>query len=282
VSGYAAALAGLSAAGAAAAAAGWAHVHGRSALMVPLLGDRARQRPEARAWLERARSSRAARGLVPVGAAALGALIAGPPGAIIGLVSGAVTPSWIRRRNAARLAAQLESQLPQAVSAMSAGLRAGLSLPQSIRFASEEVGPPLSDELGEVARSEGLGVPLSTSLRDWTRPDRSRDLRLVGGILQLHRRTGGDLPGVLDQLSETLRDRSDASRELRGYTAQARLSGAILGGLPIGFFLFLSISSRDDIAGAYRTPIGGAAIVLGLVLEGLAFLWIRRLLRGSL
>ncbi|MDP9295081.1 MAG: type II secretion system F family protein, partial [Actinomycetota bacterium] len=210
---------------------------------------------------------------------ALGALVAGPPGAALGLVAGITIPLWIRRRNAAKGAAALEEQLPDAVSAMSAGMRSGMSLSQSIRFAAGEVAPPLSRTLGELVEREQLGVPLAASLEDWTKPDLSHDLRLVGGILQLHRRTGGDLPAVLDQLAETLRNRADATRELRGYTAQARLSGAILGGLPIGFFLFLSLTSRNDIAAAYRTPIGGGAILVGLILEALAFVWIRHLLR---
>jgi tight adherence protein B len=216
---------------------------------------------------------------VALGGVLLGALVAGPPGAALGLAAGVATPLWLRRRNAAREAAAMEGQLPEAVSAMSAGMRAGMSLSQSIRFASGEVGPPLSNMLGDLVEREQVGVPLASSLEDWTQPGRSRDLRLVGGILQLHRRTGGDLPAVLDQLAETLRDRADATRELRGYTAQARLSGAILGGLPIGFFLFLSLTSRNDIAAAYRTPIGSGAIVVGLILEALAFVWIRRLLR---
>jgi tight adherence protein B len=214
-----------------------------------------------------------------VGGGLLGALVAGPPGAALGLAAGIATPLWIRRRNAVKEAAALEEQLPEAVSAMTAAMRAGMSLSQSIRFAAGEVPPPLSRTLGELVEREQLGVPIAASLEGWTKPDRSRDLRLIGGILQLHRRTGGDLPAVLDQLAETLRNRADATRELRGYTAQARLSGAILGGLPIGFFMFLSLTSRNDMAAAYRTPIGGGAIVVGLILEALAFVWIRRLLR---
>jgi Flp pilus assembly protein TadB len=62
-------------------------------------------------------------------------------------------------------------------------------------------------------------------------------------------------------------------------TAQARLSGAILGLLPIGFFLFLSATSRGDVAAAYRSSTGATAIVLGLAMQAAAFAWIRRLLR---
>ena len=66
--------------------------------------------------------------------------------------------------------------------------------------------------------------------------------------------------------------------EVRALTAQARLSGAILGLLPIGFFLFLWTTSRRDIVGAFHEPAGIAAMVVGLALEGIAFVWIRRLL----
>jgi tight adherence protein B len=216
------------------------------------------------------------------GGALAGLVLGGPPGAALGLGAGLVIPVWLRRRAAARDAAALVDQLPDAVSNMSAGMRAGLSLSRSIGFAADEATSPLAPVLRELVDREGLGVPLAASLEGWTQPDRPRDLRLVGGILQLHRRTGGDLPRVLEQLAATLRERADAARELRGYTAQARLSGTILGGLPIGFFLFLSLTSRNDIAAAYQTPIGAGAIVLGLILEGAAFVWIRSLLRVDL
>jgi tight adherence protein B len=104
------------------------------------------------------------------------------------------------------------------------------------------------------------------------------DARLVVGVLTLHRRSGGDLPHVLDQVAATLRERSEAAREVRALTAQARLSGAILGLLPIGFFAFLWTTSRANIEGAFGSPIGITAIVIGVVLECIAFLWIRSLL----
>ena len=84
---------------------------------------------------------------------------------------------------------------------------------------------------------------------------------------------------VLDQLAKTLTERRAAAQEVHALTAQARLSGAILGFLPIGFFLFLSLTSRDQIDAAFRTPSGIASVVIGFGLQGLAFLWIRRLLR---
>ena len=71
---------------------------------------------------------------------------------------------------------------------------------------------------------------------------------------------------------------SAIAREVRSLTAQARLSAWILGLLPVGFFSFLWLTARDEIEGALSTPIGLACIVVGLALEGGAFLWIRSLL----
>jgi tight adherence protein B len=83
---------------------------------------------------------------------------------------------------------------------------------------------------------------------------------------------------VLDGLAGTLRERRAAFRDLRALTAQARLSGVILGMLPIGFFGFLLLTSRREMLDAIATPLGGAALGIGLALELLAFLWIRHLL----
>jgi tight adherence protein B len=75
-----------------------------------------------------------------------------------------------------------------------------------------------------------------------------------------------------------LQERRAAAREVRALTVQARLSGVILGILPVGFLAFLWLTSRRDIEGAFATPAGLASISLGLVLEGAAYLWIRKLL----
>ena len=121
-------------------------------------------------------------------------------------------------------------------------------------------------------------MPLDDAMKAWTVEVDTDDARLLAGVLTLHRRSGGDLPSVLDEVAGTLRERRAAVGEVRALTAQARLSGTILGVLPFGFFAFLWLTSRSEIEGAFRSPAGLAAITVGLVLEVLAFLWIRHLL----
>jgi tight adherence protein B len=179
---------------------------------------------------------------------------------------------------AGHLAAARDEQLADTVRAIASALRAGLSVPQSLAYAAGEAAPPLDASLRDVVDALDVGVPSDEALDRWADAVGTDDARLVAGVLHLHRRSGGDLPVVLDQVAETLRDRRAATREVRALTAQARLSGAILGVLPIGFFGFLWLTSRQEIEGALATPAGLGAVLLGLTLEGLAFLWIRKLL----
>jgi tight adherence protein B len=217
--------------------------------------------------------------VAPAGGAMVGWLVAGIPGAVAGGIGGLAAPGMVRRRRAATRAALLEDQLAEAVSSLAAGLRAGLSLTRAIAFAAAEAEEPLASSFAHVTDRTDLGVPLDRALTAWASATRSADARLLTGVLALHRRTGGELPAVLDGVSVTLRERRAAAREVRALTAQARLSGAILGLLPIGFFLFLSVTSRDDVVAAFHSTAGIAAIAVGLVMQGLAFVWIRLLLR---
>jgi tight adherence protein B len=190
-----------------------------------------------------------------------------------------VGPTVLARRRRALRAEAVAEQLGEAVAAIAAGVRAGLSLPQAIGFAADEGEPPLSHSLRDVLERTDMGLRLEESLDALARWHGGRDGRLVVSVLQLHHRTGGDLPRVLDQVRRTLADRRAAAREVRSLTAQARLSGAIVGLLPVGFFLFLSATSPEQMAAAYRSPWGLTAIAVGLVLETVAFVWIRALLR---
>jgi tight adherence protein B len=210
--------------------------------------------------------------------AVLGVAIAGSVGLALGAACAAILVEGSARRRSKRATALRDEQLADAVRSITAALRAGLSVAQSLAYAANEAEQPLRASLHELVDGLDLGVPLDDALASWSALVDSEDARLLSGVLRLHRRSGGDLPTVLDHVATTLSERRAAAREIRALTSQARLSGAILGLLPIGFFAFLWLTSRRDIEGAFRSPAGLAAIAVGLTMEGLAFVWIRRLL----
>jgi tight adherence protein B len=210
--------------------------------------------------------------------ATLGYVLSGVAASIVGAGLGVAAFRARERRRSRALASERDEQLVDAVGSVTAAIRAGRSVPQAISFAAAEAPAPLGESLRRVETALELGTPLDHALEGWAAEVDTGDARLLAGVLTLHRRSGGDLPSVLDEVADSLRERRAGAREVRALTAQARLSGTILGVLPFGFFAFLWLTSRSEIEGALRTPAGIVAIGLGLALEGLAFLWIRRLL----
>jgi tight adherence protein B len=224
-------------------------------------------------------SKRVIVGAAAVGCGCVGALLGGPVVGIAVGVAAAIAPvAMDRKRNAGRRAA-IDGQLLDAVTAVASALRSGRSLGQALTTAADEADDPLCTILAGTAHAASLGVPMDEALDRFADAVGGSDVRLVSGVLKVHRRTGGALAASLDDVARTLADRREAARELRSLTAQARLSAAILGLLPLGFFLFMSVVARRDIESAYRTTAGASAIAIGLALQGAAFVWIRRLLR---
>jgi tight adherence protein B len=208
----------------------------------------------------------------------VGWLIADAPGAVVGVIALESTRRLRGRLRRAKDEAALHEQLADAVRTIVSGLRAGLSIPQALAYTSRTSRAPLGGGLTTLVTAIDAGVPFNEAVDGWATTTGGDDPRLVASVLKLHRRTGGDLPMVLDRVADTLRDRLAARREVRALTAQARLSGVILGALPVGFFGILWLTSRSDIEAALSSPAGLLCVSIGLVLEAAAFVWIRRLL----
>jgi tight adherence protein B len=233
--------------------------------------------PEHRRGDRRLRAARSC--VVTVVAAAIGFAVAGVGGAVAAAIGAVVAPGVRRRRRRVAKAAALEDGLAEAVTAIAAAIRAGRSMSGALEEAASTVGPPLGPRLDALVGRIALGVPVEAAVLDLVQSVPGPDGRLVAAVLGLHQRSGGDAPAVLDRVARTLRERRASAREIRSLTAQARLSGAILGFLPIGFFLFLSLTARADVERALSSTTGLTAILVGLTMQGLAFLWIRLLLR---
>jgi tight adherence protein B len=242
---------------------------------LPETGGRAPTEPRSG---ERRAHASVASFLGTAGGALAGWLLVAPWAAALGALAGLAVARWRSRRTDRRADTARDEQLADVVGALAAAIRSGLSIPQALAYAADESPSPVDRSLRALVDRVDVGEPLGVAVDRWARGIGSDDARLLAGVLRLHRRSGGDLPAVLDQVGATLRDRRAAAREVRALTAQARLSGAILGFLPIGFFAFLWLTSRNDIEGAFRTPAGLTAVTVGLTLEALAFVWIRHLL----
>ncbi len=220
-----------------------------------------------------------AQALGTLGGGLLGLQVAGPVGMAGGVAGGWLVPRALDRRRTGRREELLERQLAEAVETCALAVKSGLSIGQALEFAAAEAHPPMRGLMGELMAERTVGAPLDEALQRFGTSLGTDEGRLFVLILSIHHRSGGNLAAPLQEVASTIQHRTAVRRELRGLTAQGRISGAILGGLPIGFFLVLSATSRRDLAPIYRSPAGIAMLAVGFVLEALAYLWIRRLMK---
>ena len=214
----------------------------------------------------------------PIGAG-VGWTLAGPLGLLVGGGAGAVVPLVRARRQSRQRTEALERDLAQLAATTSLALRSGLSVSQALEFAGGELIGVTRALFEHFLEERHLGVPFDAALDRFGAALGSDDAQLFVLVMSVHARSGGDLAGALDEVATTIRHRVAVRRELRAASTQGRVSGAILGALPIAFFLVLAATSRRQLGPIYRSVPGIAMVTGGLVMEGLAYLWIRRLLR---
>lgn len=239
------------------------------------------ERAAAHGWVHGSGSYAAA--LVGAGlfGAAAGFRLAGPVGGAAGLLA---APRgfevWLERRLQVRRAG-LEGDLRDWVRALAAASRAGLSLRRALSEAGKDIGPALRPYLDRALSTLHGGATLEEVLDGLGADVGSADARLAAAVLTVHLRIGGDLAPLLDDVAETVARRLVARRDLRAITAQGRASGAVLALLPVAFVGLLSGMGGNGLGAFYRTPAGSGLLALGLALQGIGFMWIRRIVGRS-
>ena len=203
---------------------------------------------------------------------------------LIGLLVGFMLPRfWLGRRKGGRLN-KFNKQLPDTITLIANALRAGSSFLQAIELVVRESAPPISTEFGRVIREVNLGLSFDVALENMVRRVRSEDLELMATAISIQHTVGGNLAEILDSIAYTIRERVRIQGEIRTLTAQQRLSGYVVGFLPIGLAGFLFIAAPgfmspmfDDRVSLIGLPGGVIILVFGGFMMFLGFMFIRKI-----
>jgi tight adherence protein B len=154
-------------------------------------------------------------------------------------------------------------QLPDNLQVLASGLRAGHSLVGGLSLVVEESDEPSRSEFRRVIADEQLGVPLEDAIDAVVRRMDNHDLEQVALVAALQRRTGGSAAEVLDRVTETIRERFELRRLVKGLTAQGRLSRWIVSLLPPALMAIISLINPHYLDPLFRTSGGHLLLLLG-------------------
>jgi tight adherence protein B len=147
-----------------------------------------------------------------------------------------------------------------------------------------EAQPPISTEFSRVIREVNLGLPLDDALANLARRVKSDDLDLLTTAIGIHHTVGGNLAEILDTIAYTIRERVRIKGEIKTLTAQQRMSGYVVGFLPVALVILLSVIAPTFMEPMLQKPpellgLPAGMFILGIggVMMAMGFFFIRRI-----
>ena len=161
---------------------------------------------------------------------------------------------------------KFENQLPDLLITIAASLKAGHSFRQGIQSVVDEGTEPAAKEFRRVLTETQLGKTMDDALADLSLRIGSKNLAFVINAVTIQRQIGGTLAGLFDMVADTVRQRQQFGRKVKGLTAMGRMSAYVLVGLPIFMGAVVTLINGKYMAPLYQSGTGQKLLVSGVVM----------------
>ena len=196
---------------------------------------------------------------------------------VIGVVVAFIGPRYVLRYIAEQRLRQFEQQLPDALMMITGALRAGASLPIALDSVASESKPPISQEFGLLLRELRLGVDFGVALASMEKRVPLQDLALVTAGMALSRDVGANLAETLESIAKTIRAKLQMEGKIRSLTAQGKLQGVVMAGLPLLLIVILNFMEPEAMAPLFSEWYGWVTIAVIVVTIAVGYHFIRRI-----
>lgn len=169
-------------------------------------------------------------------------------------------------------------QLATALDMMSRSLKAGHSLAMAVQVVGNEMSEPISGLFKSVYEEQAYGLSIRDALAHMIDRMDTPDLRFFVTSVNIYREIGGNLSEILENLAKTIRERLKIKRQVRVYTAQARLSGYVLAALPVVTAIIFYFMAPDYIGELVEAKLGRMLIAVAVIAQIIGFFIIRKII----
>jgi tight adherence protein B len=187
----------------------------------------------------------------------------------LAFVGGASIPYLVVLQKARKRLNAFEEQLPDILITMAASLKAGHSFRQGMQSVVDEGVDPAHREFKRVLTEARLGRPMDDALNEMAARIGSKNFEFVMSAVTIQRQVGGSLASLFDMVADTVRQRQQFRRKIRGLTAMGRMSAYVLVGLPFVVGGAIYLINRAYMEPLLYTSTGHKLILLLLVMMGI-------------
>ena len=159
-------------------------------------------------------------------------------------------PRWVVGMLATRRTKSFTAVFPDAMDIVVRGIRSGLPVNDSLRVIGVETPEPLAGEFRRLVENLGLGLSVDQALERMHERMPTPEVRFFSIVLAIQQKTGGNLAEALGNLSSVIRARKLMREKVKAMSGEAVASAFIIGSLPPGVVVMISILSPQ-----YMTPL---------------------------
>jgi tight adherence protein B len=158
------------------------------------------------------------------------------------------------------------SQMVDGLTIMSNGIRAGLSVTQSMERVTQNLGNPIKQEFDYCLSQIRLGLSVEEALNNLAQRIPEQDVQMFVMSINILNQTGGDLATTFSTITETIRERQKILQKIDAMTAQGKTQGMIMAMVPLALFGVFAVIDPGYIRPLYTSTLGFIFIFIMLVL----------------
>jgi tight adherence protein B len=186
-------------------------------------------------------------------------------------IIGLAMPVFLLKRATKKRKELFTKQLGEALVIMGNSLKGGFSFQQAMDSLASEMAPPLCDEFAKAMREINYGLPLEEALQHMANRVKNQDLELFVSAVFISAQVGSNLTEILDTISGTIKDRIRIKQEVKVLTSSGRISGIIIGLLPVFLILLLMLINPGYFGSFLDSGIGKILLGVAVLMEVTGF-----------
>jgi tight adherence protein B len=174
-------------------------------------------------------------------------------------------PRWVVGFMANRRIKKFTEAFSDAIDIIVRGIKSGLPVHDCLKIIGKESPEPLAGEFRRMVENVGMGMAMDQALEKMYERMPTSELRFFSIVLAIQQKSGGNLAEALNNLSTVLRARKMMREKIKALSSEAIASSFIIGSLPPGVVVMISLTNPAYMAPMFSDPRGH------LMLLGAAF-----------
>ncbi|MBO9707043.1 MAG: type II secretion system F family protein [Caulobacter sp.] len=187
-------------------------------------------------------------------------------------------PRWVVGMLAKNRTKKFTSAFADAVDIIVRGIKSGLPVHDCLKIIGKECPEPLAGEFRILTENVGMGMSMEQALERMYERMPTPELRFFAIVLSIQAKTGGNLAEALGNLSAVLRSRKLMAEKIKALSAEAVASAFIIGSLPPGVIVMISVTAPTYMQTMFTDPRGHLMLLAAAVWMTIGILVMRKMI----